>query len=92
MSKYLAYFEKEIFVSAYDDPLIVEFNYYPGSTGSMYKKNGDPGDPPEGEEVEVLSAKVGSRKGRDVYDELSDEDKATIEEQACILANEDRDC
>ena len=56
----------------------------------MYKKNGDPGDPPEGEEVEVLSAKIRSRKGRDVYGELSDEDKATIEEQTCMLANEDR--
>jgi hypothetical protein len=78
---------EEIFVSAYDDPLIVDFNYYPGSPGSMYKKNGDPGDPPESEEVEILSARI---DGVDVYDRLSDEDKATLDEQASMLANEDR--
>lgn len=31
----------------------VEANYYPGSPGSMYRANGDPGDPPEDDEVEV---------------------------------------
>jgi hypothetical protein len=85
------FYKEEIFVSAYDDPLIVEFYYYPGSPGSMYKKNGDPGDPPEDEEVEVLSARIENSNGRDVYDELSDEDKGMIDEAASMLANEDRD-
>lgn len=34
----------------------VQVSYYPGSPGRMYMANGDPGDPPESEEIEVLSS------------------------------------
>ncbi len=31
-------------------------NYYPGHPGSWYKRNGDPGDPPEPDDFEVIGA------------------------------------
>lgn len=36
-----------------DFTLIVEFDYTPGSPGTMYAPNGDPGDPPEPEELDI---------------------------------------
>jgi hypothetical protein len=41
--------------------------YTPGRAGKMYKRNGDPGDPPEPEEFEVESIIVG---GVDITEEL----------------------
>lgn len=36
----------------------VEFNVTEGSPGFMYRANGDPGDPPEPDEIEILSIKL----------------------------------
>jgi len=33
--------------------LIVEFDYTPGSPGTMYAPNGDPGDPPEPDDLDI---------------------------------------
>lgn len=38
--------------------LIIEFDYSPGSPGTMYQKNGDPGDPPEPEELDITACKL----------------------------------
>ena len=80
------YSDEEMFVSQFDDPVLVSFNYYKGSPGSMYKRNGDPGDPPEGSEVDIICAMY---NGVDVYDELNDEDKAMIRESCFEIAEED---
>lgn len=32
--------------------------YWPGRPGSFYKRNGDPGDPPEPDEAEILSVSL----------------------------------
>ena len=37
-----------------DEDCTVEFRYYPGHPGSWYRRNGDPGDPPEPDELEVV--------------------------------------
>lgn len=36
----------------------VQFKYWPGHPGTWYRRNGDPGDPPEPAEVEVTSVTV----------------------------------
>ena len=74
---------EEVFISKYDEPLKVDFNYYPGSPGVMYKCNGDPGDPPESEEVEILYAMM---DGIDVCDTLSDEEIEELEIKCMELA------
>ena len=33
--------------------LLIEYRYYKGFAGSMYRPNGDPGDPPEPPMVEI---------------------------------------
>lgn len=42
----------------------VEFNFYPGSPGRMYMPNGDPGYPPEPDELEVLSVALTTAEGK----------------------------
>lgn len=78
---------KEVFVSdcPFDDPLLVSFNYTKGRPGSMYKSNGDPGDPPEGDELEILSATF---NGLDVYDTLTAEEQRKIEDACFEIAYE----
>lgn len=39
-------------------PVSVEYKYYPGFPGQMYRANGDPGDPPEPAEVEIMGIYV----------------------------------
>ena len=34
----------------------VRGKFYPGNPGSMYRANGDPGDPPESDDVEIHSS------------------------------------
>jgi hypothetical protein len=36
----------------------VTYDYTPGRPGSFYARNGDPGDPPESSEIEIVSAKL----------------------------------
>lgn len=55
----------------------IEFDYSPGRPGTWYKRNGDPGDPPEPDELDVTSVKV---DGSEV--DLSDR-QWEIVEQAC---------
>lgn len=40
-------------IPSYENELRVLGTYYPGSPGSMYKRNGDPGDPPEDPEFDI---------------------------------------
>lgn len=56
--------EKEVAVT-------FEFNYYPGHPGSMYRRNGDPGDPPEPADIDVLSyARNDGEKIDESFDEV----------------------
>lgn len=61
-----------------DEELEVEVDFSPGNPGTMYRSNGDPGDPPEPDEVEIKSA-IRLSDGKDVsellvdyYDEVMD--------------------
>lgn len=60
-----------------DEPHTVDFKATPGSPGSWYKRNGDPGDPPEPGEIEILGIyrhhPKGEREDRDVTDKYADE-------------------
>jgi hypothetical protein len=42
----------------YDDgiEIVIEFSFSPGRPGSFYKRNGDPGDPPEPDSIDFVSA------------------------------------
>ena len=42
-------------ISVEDVTFTVEFNYSPYVPATMYRANGDPGDPAEGGEVEILT-------------------------------------
>lgn len=59
----------------------ITFTYSPGRPGTWYKRNGDPGDPPEPDELDIESVKV---DGSEVP-ELSDRQWAIVE-QACYDA------
>ena len=76
---------EEVFISKFDDPLLVSFNYTKGRPGSMYKSNGDPGDPPEGDELEILSAMF---DGVDVYDTLTIEEREKVVDACLQIAYE----
>ena len=52
-----------------DSECSVEFRCYPGHPGSWYRRNGDPGDPPEPAELEIISVKRG---GADITDEYAE--------------------
>lgn len=47
----------------------ITFKYSPGRSGSWYKRNGDPGDPPEPAEVEIIKVAF---NGIDVTDAAED--------------------
>lgn len=55
----------------------VLFRYYPGHPGCWYRPNGDPGDPPEPDEVEIIGVyrphPQGDREDVDVTDKYADE-------------------
>ena len=71
------YSHVHLFIEDFDDALVVNFDYYSGTPMTMYKKNGDPGDPPE---VEILSA---LHAGIDISATLSS-DAADRLEAACF--------
>lgn len=58
-----------------DQDIKVTVKYHPGHPGSWYKKNGDPGDPPEDAEIEILSVTQQDRNGEiiDVTDLYEDQ-------------------
>jgi len=48
--------------------VVATVRYYPAFPGSWYRRNGDPGDPPEPSEVEVIAIKYmdgAKMEGRD---------------------------
>ena len=68
-------------------PVSVEFTYTPGRPGTMYKNNGDPGDPPEDSSVDLESISVTiptinhyGRRGKALHYELiQDLDQSVID-------------
>lgn len=69
----------------------VEANYYPGSPGSMYRSNGDPGDPPEDDEVEVTKI-VRLDTGEELdWDSLPESCKDKLEELARERVSDEAD-
>lgn len=78
---------RDVTVTVWDDCdlLVVEARVWPGTPGTLYRRNGDPGDPPEPAEVEVLSV---TRSGVEWLGELP---RAVLErvEAAAIEACED---
>lgn len=48
---------------------VVEFKCYPGHPGTWYRRNGDPGDPPEPAEIEVIRV---THNGNDYTDLCAD--------------------
>ena len=70
----------------------VEYTYAPGSEGAAYDKHGDPGDAPEGEEIEIVSVRQINLDGSiapDCLSTLSEDDKDALEEQISSIENED---
>lgn len=61
-----------------EQEFVFEVSYTPGRPGTMYSRNGDPGDPPESPEIDIRSAKLGQHDAsflfdgdfEDLYDEL----------------------
>lgn len=45
-------------VPSFDEEVEIDYNYCAGYKGSLYKSNGDPGDPPEGAEVDILTVYI----------------------------------
>jgi len=73
-----------------DEEWTAHFTYHPATSGSWYKRNGDPGDPPEPDELEVEKLTRGNSTIE--YRDLCEEEYAAIEQQ-CIDAaiQEDRE-
>lgn len=70
-----------------DVEVSVEADFTPGHPGTMYARNGDPGDPPEGAEVEITSITDGD--GNEIeYDSLSSYDRERLDEKAYEKGNE----
>lgn len=73
-----------------DEEWTAYFDYKPATSGSWYKRNGDPGDPPEPAELEIEKLTRGN-----VTIECRDLDEQTFAniEQQCIDAaiQEDRE-
>lgn len=57
--------------------ITVEYTYEPGCPGQMYNRFGDPGDPPEPAEVDILS--VTDNDGNKI--ELTDSERQRVEER-----------
>ena len=76
----MRYDNAEIFISKYDDPLTVSFDYYKGSPAVRYLRNGDPGYPSEPAEVDLISVKL---NGIEVSDTISVKEEDEIME-ACF--------
>lgn len=61
-----------------------EYNFTPSVPGFAYRKNGDPGDPPEPEEIEITVLKpylADHTLGPDCLKDMSEEDVELIEEK-----------
>jgi len=70
----------ELVIEDFDDCLVVDFNYYSGTPMTMYARNGDPGEPGDPPEIEILSA---LHAGIDISATLSS-DAADRLEAACF--------
>jgi hypothetical protein len=65
-------------------PVNVEAYYSPARMGCWYRRNGDPGDPPEPAEVEILA--VTDDTGTDLLDLVNGDEQflMTLEEAAAV--------
>jgi hypothetical protein len=70
--------EKTIYLGPYSIKLKCKYDFLPGSPGCMYKRNGDPGNPPEPAEVHLTEVDLG---GLDVTGCLSAKHLREIETQ-----------
>ena len=78
----------ELTLLDYEDVFFCAFSYYPGTAGSWYRRNGDPGDPPEAAEVEFTSIVYQGKEFKPSGDEA-----IKLEEAAMQYAYDDRrDC
>jgi hypothetical protein len=59
----------------------VAARYYHGTLGSFYRSNGDPGDPPEPGEVEIMKVVL---DGKNILSLLSEND---LEHLTCVVEN-----
>jgi hypothetical protein len=79
----------ELFVSGCDDALLCGFDYYSGCAPTMYRRNGDPGDPGDSPEVELLYARLGNI---DMLDAMTSDERDELEAAAFEYATEDETC
>ena len=61
-----------------DNTLTVNCWHTPGRAGTMYRSNGDPGDPPEPEEIEIECIKIGQEDVTELLATLWVEKRGTI--------------
>jgi hypothetical protein len=67
-----------------DDDFMVEYTFSEGVPGTQYNKHGDPGDAPEGDEVEIVTVKLmlpDGTLGPDISATMDKNDLASLEEQ-----------
>ena len=76
----MKYVNVELFISRFSDPVYVDFDYYKGSPGSMYTKHGDPGNPPEAPEIELLIVRP-YRGAFDITDHLTSDDITDLKDR-----------
>lgn len=73
-------FETHVTIDECEIDVEVEAHVTPGFAGTMYRSNGDPGDPPESGEVEVMS--VCGPDGEIEFESLSASDQERLERLA----------
>ena len=73
-------FEATVTVGEDEAEVTVEASCTPGFPGTMYARNGDPGDPPEPAEAEITS--VSGPDGEIDFDSLSQTDQHSLYEKA----------
>jgi hypothetical protein len=70
-------------------PLTVTYDGTPYVPATMYRANGDPGDPAEGGEVELLAVKIGDTEIDDFAAILADRFLDEIEDRCAEFLTED---
>jgi hypothetical protein len=66
-----------------DDEVTVDATYWPAYAGCWYRKNGDPGDPPEPAEAEITS--ICKSNGDYInFETLTDEQQTDMVNQALL--------
>jgi len=79
---------RHVLVSFYGLPLEISGEYFPGSPGSMYKRNSDPGDPPEDAEFDFHTITFHGHDMTLLFDDFDGDQKGIYRELEDIVLQE----